>query len=642
MSSSSDEFDLYDFSEFSSADLSLIDAVASTPASTTDRTNASRKSTGDRATSSRSGGPRIAVEFEPSTDSRIVKAAEPSASGTRVGGDDKGKGTTAGPDRRSPFERYRWRKTLSVSDLVGPTWCEVQFDYGLRQGRSRKLADRPASFVSATGKTITVEKQVAASNDKILKRGQSVHKALEREIRPDERLVDVTTDEERWALRLLNMIQCLESLVELGLCREMPVFGTVQGEQIVTGIIDEITRKPIPPEATEPTSPSKKRPPSSSPGTPSKSKKRRTPSPQKSQPQLTTYFSSPSEASTKKPPRSPPTHILYISDTKTRRSSSVPSDDDALSSRLQLMLYNRLLTSLLSPDFPFESIWLRLKLDAFRPLSDSFLVESGLISDDPEAILGYPSCLDDLVDMWHNTIDALHVAGVSPTLEIVYRTQPRQSAKADARPPSASVEMAAAAQEARDIARAIEASLRDPDYDLERAIEESMKHTGAEAEPVAAGQVVEELTPPRTAEAQLADPQVAWLAQEGALERVQPSLLATIIENGRLENEGETATDFLAQTTTPAAEPTAPPAEGTDSKILGRKRFQLDDRILDEHLQNVLLWWHGARPPQGVDIEHSRRCFTCEYQYDCEWRENKAREVVAKLNGRHDTLLSIE
>lgn len=50
--------------------------------------------------------------------------------------------------------------------------CEVQFDYGLRQKRSRPLEMRPDSFVSASGKEISVEKTVAIKNDAITKKGK--------------------------------------------------------------------------------------------------------------------------------------------------------------------------------------------------------------------------------------------------------------------------------------------------------------------------------------------------------------------------------------------------------------------------------------------------------------------------------------
>ena len=48
----------------------------------------------------------------------------------------------------------------------------MKFDYGLRQGRSLALADRPDSFVSAEGKVIAVDKKVAGINEEVLEHGR--------------------------------------------------------------------------------------------------------------------------------------------------------------------------------------------------------------------------------------------------------------------------------------------------------------------------------------------------------------------------------------------------------------------------------------------------------------------------------------
>lgn len=48
----------------------------------------------------------------------------------------------------------------------------MQFDYGLRQGRAKKLADRPDSFVTAEGNVISVNKDVAVVNDKVVTKGK--------------------------------------------------------------------------------------------------------------------------------------------------------------------------------------------------------------------------------------------------------------------------------------------------------------------------------------------------------------------------------------------------------------------------------------------------------------------------------------
>ena len=48
----------------------------------------------------------------------------------------------------------------------------MQFDYGLRQQRHKKLEDRPATFVTAEGKTIDVVQDVAAKNNRTVSRGK--------------------------------------------------------------------------------------------------------------------------------------------------------------------------------------------------------------------------------------------------------------------------------------------------------------------------------------------------------------------------------------------------------------------------------------------------------------------------------------
>ena len=198
MDEDGDEYDAYNLSEFSAADFSYFDRTAR-------RHEYDATAQGTRVVTSESGGPQIAVAIEPAADeSVIVKAAVGQSGSVEIfdapqGLDDRRRAKQNGlhrphysVDTRSPFEKYRSRGTLSVSDLVGPAWCvlivciscsrtnercsaqrcEVQFDYGLRQGRSRALSDRPESFVSSEGKVITVEKKIAQANEKVLNRGR--------------------------------------------------------------------------------------------------------------------------------------------------------------------------------------------------------------------------------------------------------------------------------------------------------------------------------------------------------------------------------------------------------------------------------------------------------------------------------------
>jgi len=64
-----------------------------------------------------------------------------------------------------------------------------------------------------------------------------------------------------------------------------------------------------------------------------------------------------------------------------------------------------------------------------------------------------------------------------------------------------------------------------------------------------------------------------------------------------------------------------------EARIIGTKEFDIDDAFLDEHIKSVLEYWHGQRPPHGVDITLTNRCMPCEYREGCEWREQKAREL---------------
>ncbi|KAI0275271.1 exonuclease V [Gloeopeniophorella convolvens] len=634
---SDDEYDAYDLSEFSAADFTRIDAATHEhPRSPSPGADGAQSRPGAGA----SGGPQIAVALESASDVRVDKAAQ---DGGRSEGGLGGAGSAStqrerrdahlrGPDTRSPFEEYRRRGTLSVTDLVGPSWCEVQFDYGLRQGRNRVVADRPETFVSSKGKVIAVQKKVAEENEKIMDRGRSVHKELEREVHPEEVVVDIQTREEFWALRFVNMLSCLESLRELGFSREMPVFGTVQ-DQVVIGVIDEISLQKLPePEVAQ--NSQNKRAPMSAPGTPRKPKKQREPSSPSQQSQITTFFGSPPKPSRKSKSHKrtsgpqPPTHELHLLDTKTRRSSTLPSDDDALASRMQLMLYRHLLSALLSPAFPFDAFWSTVQADPHAQLSHAFLLQSGLAREmEPGVVLAYPACLDDLADCWRAAVSALRVRGVARTLEIVYRTQPRVR--------SVAAEFRAADREAQDIARAIEESLREQgrDADLERAIAESLRDaTRASGSGGAPEALVNALTSVPSSR-----PDLAWRAQDGVLDRAGPSLLEAVVESARPE-DAPTAERNIAELGGPGL--LAPPAERTPSpsrrvsRIIGRKTFPFDEEAMLAHVRSVLRWWRGERAPVGVDLEHSHRCFSCEYREGCEWREKKAKEAEAEYMER--------
>ncbi|KAI9058437.1 hypothetical protein FKP32DRAFT_1669281 [Trametes sanguinea] len=445
---SPDEFDSYDFSEFTAEDFASIDASIRRAQSPEDITMPpfapypAGHARGRRASSNSGrrggwhGGPQVEIALEKAANADLRRVL---------------KGSQA---RATPFQQFRrWNNMLSVTDLVGPSWCEVQFDYGLRQKRYKKLEDRPQSFVTAEGKTITVVQDLAGKNDRTVSRGKSVHKVLEREVQPEVVPVEITTQEERWGLRLVNMLAALQTLVEVGYCREIPVFGVVHG-QVVTGIMDEIARRPVmvqpvmEPILTTPRkgSPNKRSAPPSNPVTPSKSssKKSKHDDAPSDQPSITTFFTptrpraSPLEVDPADTPQ-PAQYTLHISDTKTRIRPTLPPDEDAYSSRLQLMLYHRLLSNLLASadstvpaasPLDFAALWARVGVNPARRFSENFLTQAGLTPSATDATThsngSTMGCLDDLVAAFKSTAQALCISRVDETLTLVYRKQPER------------------------------------------------------------------------------------------------------------------------------------------------------------------------------------------------------------------------
>lgn len=119
-------------------------------------------------------------------------------------------------DVLSPLKRFRTKpkKALSVTDLISPSWCELQFWYMLIKPWRKKQT--PA-----------------------MKQGSKIHKTLEEQV---HRVVtmDVKTKEDGWSLRLWNVIQGLRTLRETGMTRELEVWGMIDG-QVVHGVIDELS-----------------------------------------------------------------------------------------------------------------------------------------------------------------------------------------------------------------------------------------------------------------------------------------------------------------------------------------------------------------------------------------------------------------
>lgn len=294
----------------------------------------------------------------------------------------------------------------------------------------------------------------------MLDKGRAVHKVLEKEAMGDTKEVKVAVGqkEEWWALRILNTIACLETLIATGLAvsplnlsaglsrlladtharqREIPVAGFV-GPFLVFGVIDEIDRRELPPIAStsalppQPSTP-KKHASTSKPSTPTKITE------DASQRKLEHFFPpSPTkkgkekavdqDGASEEAEVAAPGWGFVVSDSKTRYVSlsrpfptradlpinsynrSLPPKNESRASRLQLMLYHRLLSSLLTPPssttsstapspFDWPRLFAQLSLDPSTPFTTAFLtsIQPVLVGSSLEATLGSASTLAEFI-----------------------------------------------------------------------------------------------------------------------------------------------------------------------------------------------------------------------------------------------------
>lgn len=265
------------------------------------------------------------------------------------------------PDPRSPLERFRTapKKALSVTDLVSPAWCELQYWYTL----------------TIHGRKVQTE---------AMKRGSAVHQELEEQIYTAVK-VDVQTKEDAWALRIWNVIQGLRTLRDTGMTRELEVWGTIDGE-VVNGIIDEVSFT-CPDTDLEEQAEESAQEVEAEEHTRSKNE---LPPDQKT---LSEYFKHTGAATLTqtldkslrraRPSKPPPLPTkLYITDVKTRSVSSLPRGAAFRPTKLQLMLYHTLLSQLAVHEVDFAVLARRYDLDASAPFSDAFIAQVGSLDDE--------------------------------------------------------------------------------------------------------------------------------------------------------------------------------------------------------------------------------------------------------------------
>ncbi|KAL4996617.1 exonuclease V [Aspergillus recurvatus] len=284
-----------------------------------------------------------------------------------IWGNDDSK-AKASLDTRSPVERFRRppNKAFSVTDLISPAWCEVQYWYTLtKHGRKRRTA--------------------------AMKKGSTIHKTLEDEIYTTVP-VEVTTKEDALALRIWNIIQGLRTLREFGITRELEIWGLVDGE-LVNGVIDQLSYE-CPDTETEASAASHYAEAAASRAilpehqmsltdyllSPAQGGKRLADmSRHETEPQAAEDpVSSQSTAELQQLPR------IYLTDIKTRGSNSTPTvkSSSFRPTLLQLQLYYHMLNRLiLSDDVTIELLASRYELDPEKTFTDAFICEVGTLND---------------------------------------------------------------------------------------------------------------------------------------------------------------------------------------------------------------------------------------------------------------------
>lgn len=275
--------------------------------------------------------------------------------------------TPAADPTLSPIERFRRppNKAFSVSDLISPAWCELQYWYTLtKYGRKRRTA--------------------------AMKKGTTIHKTLEDEVHTTV-TVEITTKEDALALRIWNIIQGLRTLREFGMTRELEVWGLVDGE-LVNGVIDQLSYDCPDPELE-----------ASAAAHYADVEASRAAIPEYEM-SLTDYLLSssqrgkrlsevawdqnnegPNMSAPPPPPEAYSVPRIYLMDNKTRGSGSAPSlkSTSFRPTLMQLQMYYHMLNRLTtSDDVSIELLASRYDLDPERPFTDAFIAEVGILNDE--------------------------------------------------------------------------------------------------------------------------------------------------------------------------------------------------------------------------------------------------------------------
>jgi len=273
-----------------------------------------------------------------------------------------------------------------------------------------------------------------------------------------------------------------------------------------------------------------------------------------SQKQIENYFAPGCTVNSENAIFSEPFFKLQIIDTKTRKRPSLPLNEDMLPSRLQLMLYHRLLSKLVAfkPSFDFTIFWQLANVNPEQQLSQCFLEQAGLLDEGEFQICN----LNDLSALWYDLVHQLRIAFVDDQLKLIYRLQIHGKCKKSySEPPMMRI--------MPEVTEGDSCSSHD-----------SLVSTAA----IIPSEIASSLS----------------ISVEGSSSLDHPAAFAEIFT----ENDNETSTPTVTRQDT---------AEER-YQILGTKVFTYDPEFLSSRLADVLAWWRGERKPKGVPVELARRC----------------------------------
>ena len=285
---------------------------------------------------------------------------------------------------------------------------------------------------------------------------------------------------------------------------------------------------------------------------------------------------------------------LHISDTKTRTSPGLPPGEDTLPARLQLMLYYRLLFNVLTaaPRY-FEDIWVRASVSPREEFSAKFVQDAQL---DTLGAPGSVRTLNDLVRVWFNSVNALHVHGIDPVLTVEYRSQRkmRRSDKAKRKGKERAVDVVHGRTSPVDAEKSEDADGKD-----------SGRADGGSTRKSSPGS--DNDTCSSAGSGFSTDRKLSPGADDGGdsvdvplQEAIYRSLAETTAASKETSDERGSSPSDSEDTDTEAAQ--------DRWRVVGTKSFQYDDQFLENYLVSVLAYWHGQRAPIGVDVELTRRC----------------------------------